>query len=281
MIFGKKTRIEEYIIEQLDHGSLSGPSVLDSLLENYPKQITKQAVYKSLRKLQEEETVNKAGGVYSLNRVWLQKIRDFTNRHISELKSNDYTGVLNFEEGDSVIYQFKNPFLMDITWGHFFDIILEQNDKESVILNYHPHEWLILSQTETEKFWLNHFSKTKKMMLFNIGGETVLDKQFKKEHNSKYVKINTGESYELKPNQYLSVIGDYVFELTTDMTFEEHVDNFFKTHDYIDEAAQKQIEAISKQKYKSKLKLSKNKKKADKWRKKFKKDFYIPDPYHL
>ena len=49
----------------------------------------------------------------------------------------------------------------------------------------------------------------------------------------------------------------------------------------MNEKAQKQIKAISKQKYKSKLKLSKNKKKADAWRRKYKKDFYIPKPYYL
>jgi hypothetical protein len=149
------------------------------------------------------------------------------------------------------------------------------------MLNHHPHEWLMLSRTETEKFWLNQINKQRKMMLFTISGKTELDSRFQKNWSSDYVKINTGESYGLKPNQYLSVVGDYMFEVTTDPKFEERVDRFFKENKTINDSAKKQIEAISKQRYKSKLKISKNKKKADIWRKKFKKDFYIPKPYYL
>ena len=119
------------------------------------------------------------------------------------------------------------------------------------------------------------------MLLFTISGNSALDKKFQKDWSSEYVKINIGESYDLKSNQYLSVVGDYIFEITTDPLFEERVNKFFKENDYLDESAQKQIASISKQKYKSKLKLSKNKKKADAWRKKYKKDFYVPKPYYF
>ncbi len=149
------------------------------------------------------------------------------------------------------------------------------------MLNYHPHEWLMLSRPETEKSWLEKFSHKKKMLFFSTAGKSDLDKKFQKAWSSEYVKINVGESYGLGPNQYLSVVGDYVFEVTIDPEFEKRVHHFFLENKSIDEVAQRQIEAISKQKYKSKLKLSKNKKKADAWRTKFKKDFYVPKPYYL
>lgn len=280
MLFADKTRIDEYIIEVLDRGSLVGPALFEKII-NKNKNISKQALYKSLRKLQKNEVINKIGTHYSLNRTWLRKIYDFGKRHIHEVEKIEVTNILDFEDGDSVTYKFKNPFSVDITLGHLFDIIFDSLKEKQVVLNYHPHEWLILSRTETEKYWLNRFSHDKKMMLFNIGGNTVLDKKFKKDFQTEYVKINTGLSYTLKSNQYLSVVGDYVFEITTDPEFEKRVDRFFQEHTEIDDLAQKQINAISKQKYKSKLKLSKNKKKADMWRKKFKKDFYVPHPYYL
>jgi hypothetical protein len=280
MLFAEKTRIEEYVVEILDNGSLDGPTLLKKLRLALPN-ITKQALYKALRKLLKNEVLNKTGGVYSLNRTWLQKVREFSNRHIKETKAVDIINVLNFEDGESVTYRFKNPFLLDITWGHLYDIIFEANERYWVMLNHHPHEWLMLSRPETERFWLNQINKERKMMLFTISGSTLLDKKFKSEWSSDYVKINLGESYNLKPNQYLSVVGDFVFEITTDPEFEKEVNSFFNKNKTIDELAQKQIQAISKKKYKSKLKLSKNKRKADMWRKKYKKDFYIPKPYYL
>lgn len=281
MIFGNKTRIEEHIIELLDKGATEGAQLLIKLQKDYSPTVTKQAMYLALRKLIKEEVINKSSTYYSLNRVWIQKMRAFTERHTDSSSNIDPMNILDFEDGESVTYKFKNPFTLDITWGHLYDILFEDNDTHQVMLNHHPHEWLMLSRTETESFWLNQINKQKKMMLFTISGNTALDSQFQKEWSSDYVKINIGESYTLKPNQYLSVLGDYIFEITTDPKFEERVDRFFKENKTIDDSAKKQIEAISKRKYKSKLKLSKNKKKADAWRKKYKQDFYIPKPYYL
>jgi hypothetical protein len=280
MIFSNKTRIEEYIIEILDNGALDGPSLFNMVVEQHGS-TTKQSVYKALRKLMLDEVLNKQRTHYSLNRYWLQKIRDFTDRHIEKAESVDINNVLEFEDGDSVVYAFKNPFLLDITWGHFYDILYEVNSEEQVMLNYHPHEWLIHSRPETERFWLNRFQEDNKMMCFAIGCSTSLDRNFQKEYSSDHVKINLGETYGLKPNQYLAVLGDYVFEITTDRDFEDKVHTFFKKTESIGNLDQEQITEISKLKYRSRLKLSKNKRKADKWRTKFKQDFYIPKPYYL
>jgi len=281
MIFGEKTRIEEYIIELLDTGSISGAGLLENLKETYSPTVTKQAMYQALRKLIKEEVINKTSEHYALNRMWLKKVQSFAERHTDNAEGVDPMNVLKFEDGDSVTYQFKSPFLLDITWGHLYDIVLGANDKHWVMLNQHPHEWLMISRTEAEVFWLGQIKKQEKMMLFTIGGAAELDKKFKKDWSSDNIKINTGESYGLKPNQYLSVVGDFVFEVTTDPKFEEQVDKFFLENKTINASAKEQIRLISQEKYKSKLKLSKNKKKADAWRKKFKQDFYIPKPYYL
>lgn len=281
MIFGEKTRIEEYIIELLDTRIMTGPTLLENLQKDYSPTVTKQAVYLALRKLMKEEVINKIGINYSLHRIWLQKIKSFAERHTTTNNDINPMNVLNFEDGDSVSYKFKSPFLLDIVWHHLYDITFEANEKYRVMLNHHPHEWLMLARTETESFWLSEVNKQQKMILFTIGGLTDLDRQFKRKWSSDYVKINIGESYGLKSNQYLSVVGDYIFEITMDESFEKEVDDFFKKNRKINELTQKQINAISKRKYRSKLKLSKNKKKADMWRKKYRKDFYIPKPYHL
>jgi len=280
MIFGSKTRIEEYIIEILDRGALDGPTLLKQIDEIYGP-TTKQSVYKALRKLIHDEVLNKHSTHYSLNRYWLQKIRDFTDRHIEKTESVDTGNILHFENGDSVTYNFKNPYLLDITWGHLFDILYEVSPVEQVILNYHPHEWLIMSRPETEKFWLDRFKEDKKIMCFTIGGSTFLDQNFQKEFSSDYIKINLGESYGLRSDQYLSVVGDYVFEVTTNKNFEEEVHHLFTQTEKLVDIDQKKIKQISKLKYRSKIKLSKNKSKADSWRKKFKRDYFIPKPYYL
>lgn len=280
MIFSKKSLIEDYVVEILDKGSLTGPDIL-SALNVVRGPVTKQALYKVLRKLKTAEVINKQGVHYSLNRVWLQEIKQFSSRHIQESSLTDVVDVLSFEDGDSVTYKFKNPFLMDIAWGHLYDIVYDATPKHQAMLNYHPHEWLILSRPKTEEFWLNRFTQDKKKMLFTIGGATFLDKKFQKEYSSKNVSINLNESYGLKQNQYLSVQGDYVFEITTDNNFEKKIGEFFGKIKKIEEINQKDILELSQLQHRTKLRLTKSKKKADSWRTKFKKDFYIPKPYYL
>jgi hypothetical protein len=278
MIFSSKNTIEEHVIEVLDFGSTDGPTLLGKILDS-GLNITKQALYKSLRKLIEGEVVNKVGKNYSINRLWLQKVKKFTERHVDKNIITKQIDISSLENGDSLTYQFRNPFHMDVVWGHLFDIIYESTPREITVLNHHPHEWLILSRPETEKFWLNRFKQDKKIMLFTISGDSQLDKKFKKDWNSENIKISTGISHGLPINKYLSVVGDYIFEISTDLKFEHLIDEFFKNNKTIDEVSQKQIQSISKMKYRSKLKLTKNRKRADLLRKKYKKEFYVPKPY--
>lgn len=281
MIFGHKTFIDEYIVEILDAGPATGPALLAALAKTHVPPPTKQAVYKALRKLMGEEVVGKQGAQYVLSRYWLQRIRQFLHRHLTEPERADVNNLLDFEDGDSVTYTFKSPSLLDSAWAHMYDIAYEANPTEHVMLNYHPHEWLILSRPETERLWLGRFAQDKKMMLFGIGGSTFLDRRFQREFGSEYVKINLNETYGLKSNQYLAVVGDYVFEITTDEKFEKRINELFIDVKSAEEINQKQIAALSKLAYRSKLKLSKSKRKADMWRTKFKQDFYIPKPYYL
>ncbi len=280
MIFSQKSLIEEYVVEILDRGPQSGPDIHNEINANL-RIVTKQAIYRALRGLIQEEVIIKQSSKYSLSRIWLQKIKQFSNRHLSEQTVTETTNVLEFENGESVTYSFKNPFLLDITWGHIYDLVYESIPTHWANLNYHPHEWLFMSRPESERFWLNRFVEDKKMICFSIGGTSFLDKTFQKEFSSDYVKINLGESYGLKPNQYLAVVGDFVFEVTTAEAFELKVQEFFGQVDSLKSVDQERITAISKMRYRSKLKISRNKKKAEMWRRKFKQDFYIPKPYYL
>ena len=275
MIFAKKQRIDEYIIEILNEGSLEGPDLLNQV-KKYKSIITKQALYKSLRQLVESEVITKTGKKFSLNRFWLQKIYQFAKRHINNVGSKN---ILEFEDGESLTYHFKNPYLLDITWLHFYDMVYEENPHDQVILDYQSHEWPILVRPDTEKYWINRFNKEKRLILISIGGNTVLDKKFKKDWNSEFVHINTGVTYGINDNKYISVIGDYIFEVTIDIAFSKQVNLFFEKESMLTEDSLNKLKLITQKRYKSKLNILRNKHKADIWRKKFKNDFYIPKGY--
>lgn len=279
MILGKPTTTEEYIIEILGERPLRGPA-LNAAVNQQKGETTKQAVYAALRNLIDQEIVTKTGTVYTLNRVWLQKLHSFSRQHIDVATQKQHQTILDFQDGDSVTYKFKDPNAMDVMWGHLYDLVYDVSDQYQVIVNHHPHEWLILARTETEQYWLRRFEDDKKLLLFNIGGNTPIDKQFKSEYQSDFIKINNGVDYGLRPNEYLAVVGDYVFNISVEHAFEQAVDELFQASASVADI-KAPIRELAKQKYTSKLKLSKNSKKAIKWRQTFANDYAIPDPFYI
>ena len=271
-------KIEEYIVELLHNKEAYGPTLL-SEIQKQNKDISKETFYRVLRSLLKEEVIHKSNKVYQLNRHWLQRIYRFSKKHIETNMATDTDHILSFEEGDKISYKFKNPNLMGIYWAHTYDMIFEQHNPLVPILIYHPHEWLIYTRTESESFFLNRFNEDSKLVLFTIGGNTVLDKIFKKEYASEFIYVNTGISYGIKNTEYINVLGDFIFKVSVSKKFSNDLESFFQRNKEITEENKLELQKLCNRKDTAKMVLSRSTKEAGKWRTKFKKDFYIPKKY--
>ena len=269
----KKT--EEYIVETLHKGGQSGPALLVVVLKN-DHSISKETFYRILRKLLNEEVLNKNKSVYQLNRHWLQRVYRFSKKHIETNQGTDADNILSFEEGDKISYKFKNPNLMGIYWAHTYDMIFEMHDSHIPILIFHPHEWLIHTRVESESFFLSRIAEDKKMVLFAIGGNTQLDKTFKKGWENKFLQIATGIDYGLKRTEYVNVLGDFIFKVSTSKKFGDDLETFFKTHTEMDDKNRAELEKLCNRKDATRMVFTRSKKEAEKWRAKFKKHYYMP-----
>lgn len=279
MIFGTKSKkIEEKIVEILDRNPLDGPSLLKKLTEqeNAP---SKESFYRILRSLKEDEIVHKDGPIYTLNRIWLKRMRDFIDKHIQ----SDTLNILDMQEGDKITYKFKNPNLMGIYWAHSGNVVFDNVGSKTPILIYHPHEWLIYTRTHSEEFFLQNFvngyDRGKGKVFWIMGGNTPLDKKFQKEWNKGLLEIGTGIDIGAGKNLYVNVVGDYVFLVTTEKSFGEKLDQIFQTNEIMSPKALVELKGLTEKNYRTKLVLMKNKKEADKWKKKFKKYFAVSKDY--
>lgn len=270
-----ENKLEESIIEALHNKSATGP-ILMGILEKENKNITKETFYRILRRLTNEEVINKQNGIYQLNRHWLQRIYRFSKKHIEENQGIDPDNILNFEEGDKIIYKFKNANLMGIYWAHTYDMLFDKHDPKIPILVYHPHEWLIHTRTIAETFFLNRIKDDKKIVFFAVGGNTELDKSFKKEWENKFLQIGIGINYGLKHNEYINVLGDFIFKITMSKKFGDDIGKFFKTHNKIDDRNIIELEKICNKNDPAKMIFTRSHKEAEKWRTKYKKHFYVP-----
>lgn len=269
-------KIEDYVIELLHQKEAFGPALLIEIKKIDPN-ISKETFYRILRRLLHDEVLNKQNKIYQLNRHWLQRVYRFSKRHIETNQGIDANNILSFQEGDKISYKFKNPNLMGIYWAHTGDMIIEKHDLKIPMLVYHPHEWLIHTRVSSETFFLNRFSEDKKLVFFAIGGNTEIDKQFKKSWQNKFLQIGLGTDYGLKNTEYINVLGDFIFKISMSKKFADDIDKFFKTYNSVDGTNQAELEKICNRNDTSKLVLIRSKKEADKWRAKFKKHFYVPN----
>jgi DNA-binding PadR family transcriptional regulator len=279
MIFGTTpNKIEEKIVEILHKNPLSGPSLLKKLNEQADPP-SKESFYRILRDLKKEEIIHKDASIYTLNRIWLKRMRDFIDKHIQ----SDTLNILDMQDGDKITYKFKNPNLMGIYWAHSGNVVFDNANPDTPTLIYHPHEWLIYTRTHSEEFFLQNCVKGhnhgKGKVFWIMGGNTTLDKKFQKEWNKGLLEIGTGIDIDAGKNLYVNVLGDYVFLVTTEKSFGERLDQIFQQNEVMTPNALAELKDLTEKNYKTKLVLMKNKKEAEKWKKKFKKYFFVSKDY--
>lgn len=270
-----KESLEDAVLQILHNGGLDGPSLLTQIKKKNQK-VSKETFYRTLRTLLKEEVLNKHGVIYQINRHWLQRIYRFSKIGIETNAGIDSDNILSFKEGDKITYTFKSPNLMGIYWAHTYDMLFERHDPKIPILIFHPHEWLIHTRTESESFFLSRFKDDKKLAFFAIGGSTPLDMIFKKEYASAYLQIGTGISYGLKQTEYINVLGDFIFKVSTSKRFSNELDSFFKKHTFLTQANKQELESLCQRSDATKMTFTRSKKEAAMWRAKYKKYFFIP-----
>ena len=277
MLLSRNTeqKTEEFIVELLHNNESVGPTLFKEIQQKDPT-VSKETFYRILRRLTNDEVVTKQSRVYQLNRHWLQRIYRFSKKSIETNRGIENGNILSFEEGDKISYKFKNPNLMGIYWAHTYDMVFEKHNPKIPILIYHPHEWLIHSRVDSETFFLNRFPEDKKIVFFAIGGNTNIDKKFKKDWDNTFRQIGTGINLGFKNTEYVNVLGDFIFKISVSKKFSEDLEAFFNRNKEITFQNKTELEYLCNRKDTTKMTLIRSKSQAEKMRIKFSKSFYLP-----
>ena len=107
-----------------------------------------------------------------------------------------------------------------------------------------------------------------------VGGKTTLDKLIKKNFEGHFLQYNQDKVFE-NNNYYLTVIGDYIAESCFNPKISEKIDKIFDSNNAINETVIKDLQQILELKIKTKIKISRNKKRAEKIKRKLGRNFYI------
>lgn len=276
MIYEPKT-LEEYILNCLQKGS-SGTIELLEQIKNVRPKTTKQGFYQALRKLKKEEAVVVYAKRATLSHIWINKMADYFRTAESmytstSMPSEDF---LKLADGDKISYTFKNPDLTDQFWGHAFGILNASTSEREGIYIYDPHEWFLLARRASELALFDGVTQSGKALYVLGGAKDPLDKYVSKEFDNKksfYFMIE--EKLFPKKNYYVNILGDFLIEAWLDQKTTEAINAFYTDTTEWNAGTELRLSEIIKMRGKNKLVISRNKHKADKIKRIFRKYFFI------
>lgn len=273
----EKEPIEGVILKILQKGTIQTAVLLGNVALSRPK-TTKQGIYRALRKLKNEEKIVIHGKSVSLNLHWIKNMNDFFSlaHFYYTSKATSADNFLNIREKDKIVYFFKNLNLLDSFWSHAFHLFSEISNPKEPIFVYNPHEWFAYARRETEQALIKTMNEKTRPVLITVAHGDSLDRQLTGKLRSEYVQYLVADKNVFeKQNYYFNIFGDIFIEVLIDPGISRQIDVFFKkTTVFNDEANDELLNIVSKS-GKNKLIISRNKKKAEKYKKMLSKDFYI------
>lgn len=274
-----KQSLEYRIIQLLQKRSWIIVILINELRKTRPK-LSKQAVYQIIRTLKKSEIVIIGSKTVFLSSLWIDRMHEFftvAKYSYQGINSNDplAESFLQMEDGDRIVYEFKNPAATDIFWGHASNILRSIIPANTPMLIYEPHNWFILARESIEREIMDRSAAEGHPFYVYVPATTPLDKYtkslFTKPHSCHLENI-----HYFRENFYVNTHGDYIIEVVIDPKTQAEIDKFYNIYTSWNTEAESEIKRIvSHMKGRNKLTISRNAKKAEKYRKIFKKYFLL------
>ena len=154
------------------------------------------------------------------------------------------------------------------------------NLNEPVYL-YNPHEWFLLARRESELECIKLITQ-KRQFLLTVGGKTPLDHSVSGDFDGNKSQYYMADSPLFpKNNYYLNTVGDFIIEVRIDPSLAEQIKQLYAQTEKDITASKEQLKIIVHGKGRSKMTISRDRNKAEKFKKVLRKYFYIPKTERL
>ncbi len=279
MFFIHKKIIQDNIFEVLQKGPISTLDLIKEIKKARPG-TSKQGVYDALKLLNKEEAIAISKSIVSLNLNWLRKLSRFSDiaqKVYCQDNSPFDNYFVNLREKEKIKYQFTNIALLASYWTHIVTILMQTLPQGENLYCYNPHLWFAYRDIEDGLSSLDNYYETDRHLFLVVGSNTKLNKQARER-----IKTLNSQCHLLdkplfeKSNYHINIFGDFIFEVWIDESSMKKIANLYKKEERLSIKTLKKIQTIANLEGKSRLALSRNKKRANKLRKKIKKYFYIP-----
>lgn len=231
--------------------------------------VTKQGVYRVLRKLKRDGKIIIYRRSVSINTLWLEKLRS-TIKNLSSVSMFDDLSSLKREE--KIVIESRGLTETDALWSEAFINIENRIGAKYPLYLYNPHNWTILIQPEIDRLHVDRLRYKQRLMFLSIGGRTSLDKETVQLVARE--KIHCSLSSLFKIPHYVAIIGNYILIVKLSQKGNAFIDKVFRERISPEEAA-REIKMTSGE-IKAKIFIENNPAKAKELKKKIARDFFIP-----
>lgn len=274
MLFTADQSLQNMAIQYMQRGPVNTTDLLRYLKEKRSN-TTKQGMYKSLRQLLQKEVIIKHKKQIFLNIAWLEKVGSFVS--IAEHFHKDINrtgGFLGLSDGEKIKYEFRDLASTDVFWNHVLYLLIEAHPN-TLWLSYNPHCWFFLVRLQSEHTLKDFIEKNGGRYLLTVGGKTPLDRHIKSEFDNKIHQYYMRDSMLFsKSNYYVNVIGDFIVEALINPIQARDIENVYVNAKIFDTDIEEKLKKIITSVGKMRFIVTRDKKKANKLRRKLSKSFY-------
>lgn len=259
--------LEETVLTLLAGTSFLSTTALIQRVRHIRGIVTKQGVYRVLRKLRAEEKVIIYRSRVSLNVLWIETLKHFTERqsHFSILGD-----LRSLQDGEQLSLRTTSLISLDQLWSDLFSSLEQILPAHHPLFLYNPHNWSILMREETDRIHIERLIKRSRPIFLTIGSATPLDKEtVTRVRNSFQCSIRS-----LALNYYVAVLGDYLIYVKFSRKGTILIDNVFRTITSPHESKLRFLHLNKK--ISARITIMRNTQKALTWKRRLAKDFYIP-----
>lgn len=272
MLLESNQKLDDMIVEILSQkAALPADRLHDQLLEK-GNEYTIQAIYKTLRRLEETGVVVKHKKKYSLRLSWVADLSDLAKNASSNYLKSAKASLP--KSGRRIIWHFTNLLSLNNFWSQIL-LLLTEHSQSRTLLTWMPHPWFHLLYSEQEKQYIRSLALTNTRLYLINGGQTFLDHWAERYWQNKNIEFSSSESVFSKeePNIYLNIIDDYVLIIKLDDQITNEIEKLFQSAKTMDDIEFSELFRVFGQKVHASMWLENNPEKAADYRKKFKNFF--------
>ncbi len=251
---------------------LTVKDLYDFFCKRYTKGMSLQGFYNLVNKLISDRVLVKEGKLLSIDASWIYNLLNFSN----VLQQNYFgtsavsTNIL-LDDGESKTFTLDSVIGMDNFWWHALIVVIlyyaNEKPKNKNVYVYVHHSWFQLIRTNSEQV-LNDVYNQHGMHLYHVdGSHSFLDSLTPQLIAGENVDTQHAIIKEFGSNYYVMVIGDFIFETTLPRHIYEQMEEIYTSVTQMSQFDSSKIFALVEQPSRTNLTISRNKKGAEKIRK--------------